>query len=79
MPAAMKFTPDPEVPVDSLALALAQLRGAGDVSPKQQEQFAGAVRSLCKLVGREPEAIPASVSAIQQMPEACPGPAPSPR
>ena len=63
----MKFAPDPGVPVDSLAVALVQLRGARDVNLKQHEQFAGAVRSLCKLVGREPAAIPASVNAIQQM------------
>lgn len=56
------------LPVEtSLADAVEKLRTAGDLSIERQEQFAGAVRSLCKLLRREAEAIPASVESIQHL------------
>ena len=59
---------------NSLADAVESLRAAAGASPERQREFASAVRSLGKLVGREPQAIPASIESIQrlldQVPEA---------
>ena len=58
----------------SLADALNRIQRAPKLTAKQKEEFAAAGRTICKLIGREAAAVPASLDGIQslldQVPEA---------
>src|SRR4051812_3637264 len=53
--------------VGSLADALVVIQGAATLASKQKEDFAGAVRTICKLIGRESASIPPTLPGIDAL------------
>ena len=51
----------------SLADALIKFENTSHFTAKQRQDFVGAIRSTCKLLGREPASVPASIEGIQAL------------